>query len=543
MVFPDAPAWRRLSGSLFAKSVVLVAAVVVAVSAGAGAFFSASMVAERRAEIDVRGNALLRTLERHQDLGLAMALGDRSAAEAILRDVLLADPDAIYLAAVGPQGAVVASAVRDGASRSLEAELPRHALGGGAPESDPALRRFTRTVRGAGGGAGDSLPGLPGEEPAAAGHLVLGVDATRAASAVGRQVSKTLGVTAVVLLAVLAFSLWGLTRRAARLVRFAEALAAGDLSAHLEDASTDELGRVGDALGALRAAMDRLVRQLRSAADALQGAAEEVLRSADAQVQLAEGQARSVEDTGGVVSALRDTFLEAGQEAQSVATLARASQESSAAGKRAVEQVGSSIQALHLHAGSLAETVTGLVERTARVGSLIEVVRDLSEQSHVLSLNASIEASRAGEAGRAFSVVAAEVRNLADRSRSSAAEAKAILVDLQRAAKASIAVVAESTARAEEAARLAGSSGETIQRLAGAVESSTGAAERIAGSTAAQGGAVDRLWSAIQTAYAASRDVAAGVVQLRDASRAITGRADHVRRLVETYRLPDAPDA
>lgn len=541
MDVPSAPAWRRLSRSLFTSSVALVAAVLGVVSVAAGTFFSSGMAAERRAEIDVRGNALLRTLERHQDLGLAIALGDRAAAETILRDVLLADPDAVYLAAIGADGAVVAAAVRDGADRPVEAELGSHALGGGAPVSLPGLRRFTRAVRGAGGA--DALPGLPGEEATAAGHLVLGVDATRAATAVGVQVAKTLGVTGAVLLGALTLFLWRLTRRAAKVVRLAESLAAGDLSARLDEHSTDELGRVGEALEALRATMDRLVRQLRSAADALQAASGEVLRSADAQVELAEDQARSVEDTGGVVSALRDTFVEAGQEAQAVAALARTSQESSAEGKRAVEQVGASIQALHLHAGSLAETVTGLVERTSRIGSLIELVRDLSEQSHVLSLNASIEASRAGEAGRAFSVVAAEVRNLADRSRASAGEAKTILLDLQRAARASVAVVAESTDRAEEAARLAGSSGEAIQRLAGAVESSTGAAERIAGATAAQGGAVDRLWSAVQTAFAASRDAAAGVAQLRDASRSITGRADHVRRLVEDYRLPDRPDA
>jgi len=540
MSLPLGRAWRLLSGSLFAKSVALVATVLGLVSVAAGAAFSAGMTAERRAEIDARGNALLRTLERHQDLGLTIALGDRAGAEAVLRDVLVADPDAVYLAAVGGDGQVVAAVTRAGKPGLVEAALPRHALGGGVPESDPDLRRFTQELRSA--AADDSLA-LPGEAPApAAGHLVLGVDATRAARAVTVQVGKTLGVTAAVLLATFVVFFWRLARRARAMVTFAEALATGDLRAQLEAPSADELGRVGHALEALRAAMDRMVRQLRDAAGALHGAADEVLRGAETQVALAEQQARSVEETGDVVGALRETFRDSGQEAESVAALARQSEASSQAGSRAVEQVGGSIHALRDHAGALAETVTGLVERTARIGSLMEIVRDLSEQSHVLSLNASIEASRAGEAGRAFSVVAAEVRSLADRSRSSAAEAKTILVDLQRAARASVAVVAESTVRAEEAARLAGSSGEAIRRLADAVASSSGAAERIAAATATQGGAVDRLWGAVQTAFEASREVAAGVTHLREASRSITGRADHVRQLVETYRLPDRTD-
>jgi methyl-accepting chemotaxis protein len=136
-------------------------------------------------------------------------------------------------------------------------------------------------------------------------------------------------------------------------------------------------------------------------------------------------------------------------------------------------------------------------------------------------------------------VVATEVRRLAERSRGATAEITRIVQDVQRAARESLAVVAESRQRAQDAAALAADSGGAIRRLAVAIDASSAAANRIAGVTIDQGAAVDQLWGAFRAAFEATRENAEGVVRLREASRAIAGRADHMRSLVERYELPE----
>ena len=79
--------------------------------------------------------------------------------------------------------------------------------------------------------------------------------------------------------------------------------------------------------------------------------------------------------------------------------------------------------------------MSGLSERTLQVGEIIASVKDLAEQSNLLALNASIEASKAGEHGRGFAVVAMEMRNLAEQSRQAAVQIRAILQEIQRSAR------------------------------------------------------------------------------------------------------------
>jgi methyl-accepting chemotaxis protein len=226
--------------------------------------------------------------------------------------------------------------------------------------------------------------------------------------------------------------------------------------------------------------------------------------------------------------------------AEGVVALARASDASTREGTASVEQAVAAITSLRDHADGMAATVVGLVERTAQIGGIMEALRDIAEQSGVLSLNASIEAARAGESGRGFAVVATEVRALAERSRAATAQVQQILAEIHKAARASVASVEESRARVLGASGLASASGESIRRLATTIGESSAAATEIATGTRAQGEAVDRIWAALQDVFRATREAATGIAQLRDASQAIGTHADEMQRIVETYRLGDA---
>ncbi|HSN90601.1 MAG TPA: methyl-accepting chemotaxis protein [Anaeromyxobacteraceae bacterium] len=530
----------ELPKSLFAKATALLVAVIVVVATAAGAFFSRQLAADSHGELDRRGRALLGLLERHQDLRLALTLRDGEAARRVLAEVLESDGDARYLAALGPEGEVLAAAWRgqDDAAAAVAGELPRHALDGGEPRSDRSLRRLTRELS-ASTGSEEALA-LPGEgeaAPARAGHLVLGLDATRVANRALAQTAKTVTAVGLVLLAVFLLFFWSVARRATRMAAFAERLAARDLSARLDDPARDELGRVADALLTLRQSTETVVRQLREASGSLRAASDEVLSSAEAQLAVAESQAASAAETGSVVNRVRDASRSALERAQGVVTLAQTSDASAREGSAAVEQAVAAIVSLRAQADSTAATVVELVERTTQIADIMQVLRDIAEQSGVLSLNASIEAARAGEAGRGFAIVAGEVRQLAERSRAATTQVQRILGEIHRAARASLAVVEESRNRAQGASGLASASGEAIRRLATAIGESSSAATMITQVARAQGEAVDRIWEAMQDVSRATRESATGIAQLREASRSIGTHADQMERIVETYRL------
>jgi methyl-accepting chemotaxis protein len=533
----------QLARSLFAKAAAIIVAVIVVVALGAGALFSGQLAADSRGELDRRGRALLELLERHQDLRLAVTLRDGEGARRVLAAVLASDDDARYLAALGPGGEVLAAAVReDGdAAAAVAAELPHHALAGGPPDSDRSLRRFALEVT-ASAGPDDAfaMPGDAEAAPARAGHLVLGLDATRVARRARAQTAKTVAAVGLVLLAAFLLFFWSVARRATRMAAFAERLAARDLSARLEDRARDELGRVAEALLTLRDGTETVVRQLRGASGSLRAAAGEVLASAEAQLAVAETQSASVTETGSVVNRVRDASRASLERAEGVVALARASDTSTREGSAAVEEAVGAILALRSQADSTAATVVELVERTAQIGDIMAVLRDIAEQSGVLSLNASIEAARAGEAGRGFAVVAGEVRQLAERSRAATAQVQHILVEIQRAARASLAVVEESRTRAQDASGLASASGEAIRRLATTIGESSQAATAITHVTRAQGEAVELIWEAMQDVSRVTRESASGIVQLREASRSIGTHADQMQKIVDTYRLEEA---
>jgi methyl-accepting chemotaxis protein len=533
----DVTRWTK---TLFAKAALVLVLVTSAVALGTVTLLSERVSAQFRGELDRRGRSLLSTLERHQDLHLSVVLRDREAAARVLGEVLRADEDVVYLAALDGRGEVLAAVARGSADATarVRQELAHHALEGGTAHSDERLRRFTeRVIEEASGNSGLELPGQASQGPVRAGALVLALDGDRV---VGDLALQTVGAVAtnglLLALAFLGF-FWMIARRTGRMVAFAEALAHGDLQPQLEVSAEDELGRLAEALLTLRSNTVDMVRQLREASGSLRVSSLEVLRSAEQQLTLAQREEASAEETGAVVELLRESFRDAAAQAEGVVRLARASDESSRAGTSAVQDAVQAIHAMSEQAEGMARTVVTLVDRASQIATMMEHLRDFADESHVLALNASIEAVRAGEAGKGFGVVAKEVRILAERSRDATAQVQRMIGEIQTAARDSIAGVEESRRRSQVASGLAAKSGQAIERLSATLADSSSTATEIAGNTGSQGRQVDQIWGEMQNVLRATHEVASGIAQLRESSQSIARHADRLQGLVDTYRL------
>ena len=112
---------------------------------------------------------------------------------------------------------------------------------------------------------------------------------------------------------------------------------------------------------------------------------------------------------------------------------------------------------------SLAENVLALTEQAQQIGEIIATVNKIAEQTNLLSLNAAIEAARAGEHGKGFSVVASEIKVLADQSKKATAQVRQILGDVQKATGSAVLAAEDGTKSVSGAIKVVNQSGETIR--------------------------------------------------------------------------------
>jgi methyl-accepting chemotaxis protein len=177
------------------------------------------------------------------------------------------------------------------------------------------------------------------------------------------------------------------------------------------------------------------------------------------------------------------------------------------------------------------------VQRTDQIDAIIDVVNDLAEQSNVLALNAGIEAARAGEQGRGFAVVAREVRSLAERSKESTSQVRAILQDIKLAGREAVRAIEEGSRRAQSGMEVANAAGEAIKRLGDAIAASSASAMQIASSTRQQSVGVEQIWQATKEIDRIATETANGIQQLESAAANMKLLSATMAEIVGRYKI------
>jgi methyl-accepting chemotaxis protein len=220
-----------------------------------------------------------------------------------------------------------------------------------------------------------------------------------------------------------------------------------------------------------------------------------------------------------------------------VAASAEATSAASHAGLKAVEDTGRTMEAIREQAEAVAENIVALSERTQAVGEIISTVNDIAEQSHLLALNAAIEAAAAGEHGRSFSVIAGEVKNLADESRAATVQVRSILGDIQRGINSSVMLTEEAVKRVESGKEQAGVADRTIREMTESIQQSVQAFQQIVAGANQQQIGFTQVMQAVRDIGQASLQTASSTRQLEKAAVNLTALAQQLQAAVERYRI------
>lgn len=231
---------------------------------------------------------------------------------------------------------------------------------------------------------------------------------------------------------------------------------------------------------------DKLVASIRDLTLRLSSATAE-LHAATAQHNAgSHEQLVSVSETVATVEEVTITSKQAAERAQTVSDSAKLAQDAGEAGREAVQQTVDGLATVRQHAEALAEKIVGLAEGAHQIGSIIETVDHIAEQSNLLALNAAIEAARAGEKGHGFAVVASEIKILAEQSRNATSQVQQILTTIERSTREAVEATRQNTEKLNETIDLSQRAGASIDTLADTLSQSARAATQILGSARQQ---------------------------------------------------------
>jgi methyl-accepting chemotaxis protein len=351
------------------------------------------------------------------------------------------------------------------------------------------------------------------------------------------SILASLGAAAIAAVAGFVFAT-RLSRPLERLRDAAGAIAKGDLTVAVGGGgSTAEVAQLAESFSAMTEDLRQTLAQLRDSTAALESGAKEILGSVSKQAAMASQQAAAINETSTTASEIAQTSKQATQHADSVIDMTKRSDDLSQEGLATVEEAVKASASLGEQVNQIASTMTGLSERILQVGEIIASVKDLAEQSNLLALNASIEASKAGDHGRGFAVVAMEMRNLAEQSRQAAVQIRAILQEVQRSARDAGAATDEGAKRAQAAMGLARSAGEAIEGLAMVIRESALAARQIANNTRQQTIGVDQMVVAISELSQAITESAEGTRSIEQGTFTLAEISRTLGAAVRRYRV------
>ncbi|MFV7642050.1 methyl-accepting chemotaxis protein [Shewanella algae] len=310
-----------------------------------------------------------------------------------------------------------------------------------------------------------------------------------------------------------------------------------DLSLRCDVGSNDELGMIGRHFNSMVESFQKLIEQVIESVDAMRQSCEELSRNA---ISASEGVSKQLNETDMVATAITEmgaTIDEIAKNTELAAGKAEQTYHNAQEGQIGVEDTISKIQSLAQQLDDSANVVAELEKDSQTIGSVLDVIRGIAEQTNLLALNAAIEAARAGEQGRGFAVVADEVRSLAMRTQESTEEIASIIQTLQSRTHSIVDIMEQSQKQGGESAQQAASAGTLLAQINADVTNIMDMSTQIAAAIEEQ----SMVAAEVNKNVVVIRDIAEESAQAAEenatASDEVRHRADYLHQAVSQFKI------
>ena len=263
----------------------------------------------------------------------------------------------------------------------------------------------------------------------------------------------------------------------------------------------------------------------------LAAASTQLLSAAEQQARGATEQASAVSEISTTIEELGATARQIASGAEQVTAAAGETLMNLADGQAAVDTAIQAMSQIRVKVRDVSERVLSLGERSHQIGEIIDVINDLSDETHLLALNAAIEAAGAGEHGRRFAVVAAEVKSLANRALAAAKEVKGVIAQVQQATNAAVLAAEDGGKEVDRGVVLANKAGSVMDQIMVAAERTAQVAAEINLATAQQQSASEQIVETMRDVADVARQTASSARQTTGSAQALAAIANRLHGL------------
>ncbi len=314
-------------------------------------------------------------------------------------------------------------------------------------------------------------------------------------------------------------------------------LAEGDLTVKAT-VTEDMTGAIADSINFAVEQLRTLVATINDTSVQVASNAQETQATAMHLADAAEHQAQEINSATDRINEIASSINQVSRNSADSAEVARRSVQIATNGAGVVRQTIAGMDSIRDQIQETSKRIKRLGESSQEIGSIVELINDISEQTNILALNAAIQAASAGEAGRGFAVVADEVQRLAERSSNATKRIESLVQTIQADTNEAVSSMEQTTSEVVAGARLAEDAGTALGEIEKVSSDLSGLIEGISVAAQEQSSAATNITQAMNTIQAITAQTSQGASQTAESIGNLAQLASDLRRSVADFKLP-----
>jgi methyl-accepting chemotaxis protein len=336
-----------------------------------------------------------------------------------------------------------------------------------------------------------------------------------------------------------------ITRPLKESVIFANRMAEGDFTApDLDIRSKDEAGTLASALNKTKNDLSKLLNtamgSVASTATQVASSSEELSATVSEITKRLDEQAKKATQVATAATEMSQTVVDIAKNASNIAMSAVETLKIAETGEKVVSQTVNEVQVISTTVSESASRITTLGERSKQIFEIVDVIKDIADQTNLLALNAAIEAARAGEQGRGFAVVADEVRKLAEKTSKATAEVGEMIGAIQDETSKAVQAMTESQTRVEKGVSLSAEAGDALHKILVSVQGLQSMVQQIASATEEMSTVSDTISSDIEIVASVSMETSNSAAEIKGASNNLAKLSSDLQEVTRKFKTSAA---